>query len=92
MHVLNVFPGASTTPMMETSKATAEHGFDDESPEGVAAATVAGMIDGSLSVVRGGQTRAHMIALNRSDPAAIDQLLAGRKPELEKAVADHSSL
>lgn len=78
--------------MMETSKASAEHGFDYESPENVAAATVAGMIDGSLSVVRGGQTRAQMIALNRSDPAAVDQLLAGRKPELEKAVSDHSSL
>lgn len=92
VHVLNVFPGATSTPMMETSKAGAEHGFDYESPEAVAAATVAGMVDGSLTVVRGGQSRAEMIALNRSDPLAVDQVLAGRKPELEQAVAGHSSL
>ena len=92
VHVLNVFPGATSTPMMETSKAGAEHGFDYESPEAVAAATVAGIVDGSLSVVRGGESRAQMIELNRNDPAAVDQFLAARKPELEQAVAGHSSL
>ncbi|WP_219418754.1 SDR family NAD(P)-dependent oxidoreductase [Pseudonocardia nigra] len=92
VHVLNVFPGATSTPMMETSNAGAEHGFDYESPEAVAAATVAGMVDGSLTVVRGGESRAQMIGLNRNDPAAVDQFLAGRKRELEQAVAGHSSL
>jgi uncharacterized oxidoreductase len=90
VHVLNVFPGATSTPMMATSNAGAEHGF--ESPEAVAAATVAGMADGSLAVLRGGDSRAQMIDLNRSDPAAVDQFLAGRKPALEQAVAGHSSL
>ena len=92
VHVLNVFPGATSTPMMETSNAGAEHGFDYESPEAVAAATVAGMVDGSLTVVRGGESRAQMIDLNRNDPAAVDLLLADRKPALEHAVAGHSSL
>jgi uncharacterized oxidoreductase len=92
VHVLNVFPGATSTPMMETSNAGAEHGFDYESPEAVAAVTVAGMVDGSLTVVRGGESRAQMIGLNRNDPAAVDQFLAGRKRELEQAVAGHSSL
>lgn len=36
--------------------------------------------------------RAQMIDLNRNDPAAVDQFLAGRKPELEQAVAGHSIL
>jgi uncharacterized oxidoreductase len=92
IHVLTVFPGATSTPMMETSKAGAEHGFDYESPDDVAAATLAGIADGSLTVVRGGETRTQMIALNRTDPGAVDELLNGRKAELEQAVAGHSSL
>jgi len=92
VHVLNVYPGATSTPMMSSSQAGPEHGFDYESPEEVAAAAVAGITDGSLTVVRGGQTRSRMIALNRDDPGAVDQLLAERKSELEQAVADHSSL
>jgi len=92
VHVLNVFPGATSTPMMASSKAGAEHGFDYESPDDVAAATVAGMTDGNLTVVRGGETRTSMIDHNRNDPAAVDQVLAGRKNELESAVAGHSSL
>lgn len=53
VHVLNVFPGATSTPMMTSSEATTEHGFDYESPDDVAAATAVGMVDGSLTVVRG---------------------------------------
>ena len=92
VHVLTVYPGATSTPMMASSNATAEHGFDYESPDEVAAATVTGMRDGSLNVVRGAEVRASMIALNREDPAAVDAALAARKSELEQAVADHSSL
>jgi uncharacterized oxidoreductase len=90
--VLNVFPGATRTPMMETSKATDEHGFSYESADEVAAATLAGIADGSLTVVRGGESRQQMIRLNREDPAAVDQALAGRKNQLEEAVAGHSSI
>jgi uncharacterized oxidoreductase len=57
VHLLNVFPGATSTPMMESSHAGPEHGFTYETPEQVAAAT-----------------------------------LAGLKPDLERAVAGHSSL
>ncbi len=53
VHVLTVYPGATSTPMMATSQADPEHGFQHESPDEVAAATVAGMADGSLTVVRG---------------------------------------
>jgi uncharacterized oxidoreductase len=92
IHVLNVFPGATSTPMMETSKAGPEHGFEYESPEDVAAAMIVGITDGSLTVIRGGEARAEMIALNRNDPSAVDQFLNVRKAELEQAVAGHSSL
>ena len=92
VQVLNVYPSATSTPMMASSQAGPEHGFDFESAENVATATIAGIADGSLTVVRGGQTRSQMIALNRDDPAAVDEMLAGRKTQLEQAVAGHSSL
>jgi uncharacterized oxidoreductase len=92
VHVLNVFPGATNTPMMESSQAGPEHGFTYETPEQVAAATLAGITDDSLEVVRGGDSQAQTVALNRSDPAALDAALAGLKPDLERAVAGHSSL
>lgn len=92
VHVLNVYPGATATPMMESSDAGPELGFDRESPDNVAAATVAAMVDGSISVIRGDETRSQMIALNRDDPAALDRTLAERKGQLETAVAGHASL
>ncbi|MEX5299650.1 SDR family NAD(P)-dependent oxidoreductase [Kocuria sp. CPCC 205292] len=91
VHVLNVFPGATDTPMMDSSGARAEHGFDYESPEAVAAATVAGMIGGELTVLRGEST-GQMLARNREDPAGVDRILAAGKAELEKVVTGHSSL
>lgn len=91
VHVLNVFPGATDTPMMESSEAEAEHGFAYESPEEVAAATVAGMIGDEISVVRG-ESMGQMLTRNREDPAAVDRMLAAGKDELEKVVAGHSSI
>ena len=92
VHVLTVYPGATRTPMMASSQAGPEHGFQYESPDEVAAATIAGMVDGSLAVVRGGERRQQMIALNRTDPGALDRQLVAGKTELEQAVAGHSSL
>lgn len=91
VHVLNVFPSATDTPMMDSSQAQAEHGFDYETPEDVARATVAGIITGEINVVRGEST-AQTVELNRQDPVAVDQMLAKGKDELEKVVAGHSSL
>ncbi len=92
VHVLTVYPGATSTPMMESSEAGAEEGFQYESPEAVADATVEGILDGSLTVVRGGRKRSEMIAANRQDPASVDEMIAGRKDALEKAVEAHSSI
>ena len=92
VRVLTVYPGATKTAMMETSNAGPEHGFDYESPDAVAQAVVEAMIHGHLSVIRGGETRSRMIAMNRDDPTAVDRMLAERKDALEEAVAGHSSL
>jgi uncharacterized oxidoreductase len=37
VHVLTVYPGATSTPMMASSQAGPEHGFQYETPEDVAA-------------------------------------------------------
>ena len=43
-------------------------------------------------MIRGGQARARMIALNRDNGAAVDESVLGLKPALEDAVKDHSAL
>jgi short-subunit dehydrogenase len=92
VHVLTVYPGATSTPMMESSKAGVEEGFEYESPEAVADATVEAIRNGSLNVIRGGQQRSDMIATNREDPASVDRMLGERKALLETAVEGHSSM
>lgn len=92
VHVLNVYPVATSTPMMQTYGAGAEDGVTFETPEDVAAATVAGMREGALEVIRGGTERRDLIAANRHDPASVDRKLAVRKNEVERAVREHRSL
>ena len=75
-----------------TGIAGPQHGSSYETPDEVAAATLAGIADGSLVVVRRGDSQAQTVALNRQDPAALDAALGGLKPEPELAVAGHSSL
>lgn len=90
--VLTVYPGATRTPMMESSQAGPEHGFDHESPDAVADAVVQGILDGELSLIRGGEQRKRMITANQEDPGAVDEMLAESKGVLEAAVSGHSSL
>jgi len=90
--VLTVYPGATSTPMMEPSKAGATEGFEYEPPEAAADATVEAILDGNLTVVRGGQRRRDLNATNRQDPSTVDRMLAERKPLLENAVAAHTGI
>lgn len=92
VHVLTVYPGGTDTPMMKSNRAGPELGFSREPASAVAEAIVDGIETGAFQVIRGGETRAQMIALNRDDPAAVDERFLGLKPELEKAVKDHSAL
>lgn len=43
-------------------------------------------------MIRGGEARAQIIALNRDNPAAVDECFLRLKPALEEAVKDHSAL
>lgn len=90
--VLTVYPGATSTPMMESSSAGPEEGFDYEPPEAVAAAILEGIETDQLSVIRGGSTRMAMIQTNREHPEAVDAKLFSMKDRLEAAVSNHSSI
>lgn len=92
VHVMTVFPGATDTPMMSSNRAGPELGFTREPASAVAAATVASIEENAFEVIRGGEARAKMIALNRDDPAALDKRFADLKPAISEAVRDHSAL
>ncbi|WGF87841.1 SDR family NAD(P)-dependent oxidoreductase [Marinivivus vitaminiproducens] len=92
IHVLTAYPGGTDTPMMKSNRAGPELGFSREAPSVVAEAIVEGMEAGSFEVVRGGEARAKMIALNRDDPSAVDDRFLGMKSDLEEAVRDHAAL
>lgn len=90
--VLTVYPGATSTPMMATSKAGPEEGFAYEPPEAVARSIVEAIISDKRDVVRGGEKRMAMIRANRDNPEAVDEQLAKMKSRLEQAVSKHSSI
>ena len=92
VRILTVYPGGTDTPMMASSRAGPELGFAKESAEAVAEAIAAGIEDEAFEVVRGGEARARMIALNAADPLAVDRLFAPMKAALAEAVRDHSAL
>ena len=92
VHVLTVYPTATDTPMMTSSRAGPELGFFPETAAAVGEAIVAGIEANALEVVRGTETRLKTIALNHDDPAAVDQRFLTLKPALAAAVRDHSAL
>ena len=92
VHVLTVYPGATDTPMMSSNRAGPELGFVRESAGAVADAVLNGIQNDVFEVIRGGEARSKMIALNREDPAALDKRFLDLKPALAKAVRDHSAL
>jgi len=90
--VLTVFPGGTDTPMMATNNAGADLGFDREPAAAVGAAIVEGIENGQFDVMRGGESRMKLLALNREYPAALDERFLGMKGALEVAVRDHRAL
>jgi uncharacterized oxidoreductase len=91
VHVMTVYPGATDTPMMRSSRAGPELDFTRE-PNAVAAAVIEGIEQDAFEVIRGGEARAEMIALTGEDPAALDNRFVELKPALAESVRDHSPL
>lgn len=92
VHVMTIYPGATETPMMDSNEAGPDLGFQYESAEEVAEALVAGLEAGELEVVRGAEDRSLMMQMTRENPRELDEQVAQMKGELEKAVANHSSM
>lgn len=92
VHVMTIFPGATETPMMESNDAGPDLGFEYETAEEVAEALVAGLEAGELEVVRGSEDRSEATQMTRENPLELDEQVAQMKDDLEKAVADHSSM
>ncbi|HZH47338.1 MAG TPA: SDR family NAD(P)-dependent oxidoreductase [Roseococcus sp.] len=92
VHVMTVYPGATDTRMMSSSRADASMGFAVQPVAEVVASIIEGMEADAFEVVRGGETRRAMLAQNRDDPAAVDARFLALKPRLEEAVRDHSAL
>jgi short-subunit dehydrogenase len=92
VHVMTVYPGATDTPMMTSNRAGPELGFAREPAAAVAQAVIGGIEENAFEVIRGGEARAKMIALNREDPAALDKRFSDLKSALREAVRDHSAL
>jgi short-subunit dehydrogenase len=92
IHVMTAYPAATDTPMMRSNRAGPELGFAREPSAAVADAFVEGIEADAFEVIRGGEARSQMIALNRDNPAALDERFRQLKPELEEAVKDHSAL
>jgi short-subunit dehydrogenase len=92
VHVLTAYPAGTDTPMMNSNRAGPDLGFSREPASAVAAAILEGIEANAFEVIRGGEARKQMIALNRDDPVAIDERFLSLKPALEDAVKDHSAL
>lgn len=92
IHVLTLYPAATDTPMMQSSKAGPELGFTREPAGAVADAMIDGIETDAFEVIRGGEARAKMIAANRDNPAAVDDRFLTMKQALEEAVSGHSAL
>jgi short-subunit dehydrogenase len=92
IHVMTAYPGGTDTPMMKSNRAGPELGFSREPASAVAQAIIEGIEANAFEVIRGGEARAKMIALNRDDPAAVDARFLDLKPALEEAVKDHAAL
>jgi short-subunit dehydrogenase len=83
IHVLTAFPRGTDTPMMKSNRAGPELGFSREPAAAVADAIVEGIEADAFEVIRGGETRARMIDLNRDNPAAVDErFLASNLPRV----------
>jgi short-subunit dehydrogenase len=92
IHVLTAYPGGTDTPMMKSNRAGPELGFSREPASAVADAILDGIEANAFEVIRGGEARAQMIALNRDHPGVVDERFQGLKSALEEAVKDHSAL
>ncbi|MFL6053179.1 MAG: SDR family NAD(P)-dependent oxidoreductase [Actinoallomurus sp.] len=92
IHVATAYPGATATPMMDSSQAGDDLGFGRRTVDEVADEIIAGLREDLIDINTAPATRRGMQELNRTDPAAVDEKLAPLLPQLREAVAGHRSI
>jgi uncharacterized protein len=92
VHVVTVYPGATATPMMDTSSAGEDLGFGRRPVDDVVDDIVTGLDRGEHEINTSLPARRALQQLHARDPLAVDEALAPRLGELEAAVSDHRSV
>lgn len=94
INVATVYPGATETPMMATSHAGADLGFERRPVDDVAAHVIATLEAGEVEInttAKGSDSRA-LQKLNARDPEAVDAVLAPKLDQLYSATRTHRSI
>lgn len=92
VHVMTVYPAATDTSIMRTSRAGPERGFTRKAADTVTSAIVDGIIASTFKVIRGGEARVKMSDQTRDDPAALNRRFATLQSVLAAAVCDRAAL
>lgn len=92
VHVATAYPGATDTPMMESSTAGEELGFGRRPAEDVVADVLAALARDEHEINTSLPSRRALQDLHRTDPLAVDAALAPDLAALEAAVRDHRSI
>jgi short-subunit dehydrogenase len=92
VHVATAYPGATATPMMESSTAGEDLGFGRRHVDEVVADILTALEAGEHEINTALLSRRRMQELNVSDPLAVDAALAPRLEALEEAVRNHRSI
>lgn len=88
---MTVYPAATDTSMMRTSRAGPERGCTREAANTVTSAIVDGIVASTFKVIRGGEARVKMIDQNRDDPAALNRRFTTLQSVLAAAVCDRAA-
>lgn len=92
IHVATVYPGATATPMMDSSEAGEDLGFGRRPVEDVVAEALAQLEADGHEINTALPSRRELQKLNVSDPLAVDAALAPRLEGFEAAVRNHRSI
>jgi len=87
IHVMTVYPTATDTEMMKTAKVE-----DMDSPQEVAEAAVAGLIDQEIEVILGGDQQKDMIKMNLEEPIKVDEKVTAQFDAIQKRAEHHRSM
>ncbi len=92
VRVVTAFPGATATPMMDSSDAGEDLGFGRRPVPDVVDDLVAGIEGDLLEINTALESRRALQQLNRTDVAAVDEALRPRLDALRAAVSGHRSI